>query len=34
MISEKDITLIGRLLKPHGIAGELVLMVNTDIDPP
>lgn len=32
MIREKDLKKIGRLLKPHGIAGELVLMLTADID--
>lgn len=32
MIREKDLTRIGRLLKPHGIAGELVMLLTADVD--
>lgn len=31
MISHNDMTAVGRLLKPHGINGELVVMVDRDI---
>ena len=33
MILETDLRKIGRLLKPHGIAGELVMLLTADIDP-
>lgn len=31
MILQKDIAAVGRLLKPHGINGELVVMLDRDI---
>lgn len=33
MIREKVLRKIGRLLKPHGIAGEIVMLLTADIDP-
>ena len=33
MILEENLRKIGRLLKPHGINGELVMQVSEDVDP-
>ena len=32
MIIYKDLTTIGKLLKPHGINGEIVALLSCDVD--